>query len=195
MAYFITSEGIYYEAEYKIQPADISVSKRPSKHHHNINGRWISSDPTVIVPADDELSEQDFQVNVHKVRVNPNPNYIHHPYEPMTTPIYQHQRQEVVEKQAKEETTLNSNTKVMFGVRELLMVGAFVVTATISWQDTNARIVKLEESKAVESVESKLKIIESELKSLDKQIKTDKEKTDQTIREIEQILFSKNQKG
>lgn len=194
MAYFITSEGIYYEAEYKIQPTDISVSKRPSKHHHNINGKWISSDPSIVVPADDELPEQDYQVNVHKVRVHPNPNYIHHPYEPMNTPVYQ-PRQEVTEKQPKEETTLNSNTKVMFGVRELLMVGAFVVTATISWQDTNARIVKLEESKAVESVDAKVKMIEADFKALDKQIKADKERTDQTIRELEQILFSKKQKG
>jgi hypothetical protein len=196
MASFITTEGMYYESEYQIQPSDIHVPPRPSNKHHYINGHWINTDRSYDSQENSEIPDDGYNVNIHRMRVRPNSNHVYQPYQPQQPympPLEMHHKQED-QKSQKEETTLNSNTRVMFGIRELLMVGAFVITATVSWQDTNARIVKLEDSKYIESIDSKVKLLEAEIKAMEKQNRSDIQKVDQTIRELEQIIFIKNKK-
>lgn len=190
MRYWITQEGMYYEAEVKIQPSDMEVSKRPAKNCNFINGNWIC--PSLEQPMHDEFHHDPDGVRVHRVRLQTNPSYAHPPYEPLTLSTRQH---DVSHEQPKnDDVTLNTNTKLMFGVRELLMVGAFIVTATISWQDTNSRIVKLEDNRSIEMVDARVKLLEGELKAMDKQNRVDNQKLEQTIRELEQVIFMRNSK-
>lgn len=51
---------------------------------------------------------------------------------------------------------LSEKTKIQFGVKEIGVIVAFIVTATISWTNTDGRISKLEEKVANITAESKL---------------------------------------
>lgn len=191
MASWLTQDGLYYESEFKIQQSDLKVPQRPGSNFHFINGSWVAQ----------RLDEGEYspeEVHVHRIQLKPNPHSLHHPNEPIYHEAkYHHPAYQVIPEKApepkenKDSVVLNNNTKVMFGVREIFMIGAFVVTATISWQDTNARIMKLEDNKAFEMLDSKIKSIEIELKALDKQTRTENQKLEQTIREIEQVVFMK----
>lgn len=169
MKYWITKEGMYYESEYKLQKTDVSVSKRPEKNCNYINGSWVC-------PATDDAEDMPH----HKEHVC------------CDSHVQQTIPQQVVQ-QKKDEVILSENTKLIFGVKDMLMVGAFIVTAVISWKDTDARIAKLEDNTSISQLEAKLKSLDGDLKMLDKQTKDSQQKIEQNIRELEQVIFMRNQ--
>ena len=71
------------------------------------------------------------------------------------------------------------------------MVCAIVATAAISWQDTNTRLMKLEDNKTIDSMEARIKSAETDIRALEKQTRADQQKLEQAIREIEQVIFMK----
>lgn len=194
MEFWMTHDGKYYEADTKIGVSDINVPRRPSESHVYHNGNWCTD-------------EQNHEEYVHRVRLYPQQHFgrqypqhghqqVYAPYEPFYAhPEEVSQKQPVDDSKKKDSgVVLSESTKVMFGIRELAVIAAFVVTATISWQDTNTRIVKLEDSKHVEEINLKIKSIEVDLKALDKQSRSDNQKLEQTIRDLEQVVFMRNQK-
>lgn len=174
MKYWVTKDGRYYSSEYNFNESDIQVTKRPNKKCVFVNGRWSC-------PPDKTAHIYDEQIP-HIIREVP--TEIH--------PCYNSQPIKNIEIEKKEGVILNENTKLLFGVKDILIIASFIVTATISWQDTDSRISKLEDSKAIEIVENKVKNLESDLKSLEKQLKDNQNKIEQNIRELEQIIFMKN---
>lgn len=190
MSYWITLEGIYYESDTKIQPTDICVPRRPSLKHTFIDGEWL------CYAEDSDYEGQSPQnINLKGMTRVRRRQFVPQPKD-CSDCVYDSEAQT---KQTKEgnkkdggEVVLNNNTKVIFGVKELLMVLVFVGTAVISWQDTNTRISKLEDNKAVEALETRIKEAEMNIKNLDTKITTNAQKTDQNIRDVEQALFSMN---
>ena len=214
MAYWVTQTGIYYEAEEKIGATDMSVERRPTPEHHWINGKWVevtqgqpfryrSNDsseyyrlmhammaehirlmqqqgynpnrrgPQLYIPPEDEDEDENYNI------IPPKPK----------PPPKEKEECEVPMSNDKKDVVLTQNTKVMFGLKELGMVAAFVITATISWQDTNSRIIKLEDNKSVVELRTRIKNLETELKDAEKTQQEYQTKTEASIRELEQLVF------
>lgn len=172
MKYWMTPDGVYYASENKMNQNDFQVTKRPHKKCFYVNGSWVCPN---IIPIDSHDNYQHiFRESKHE-----------------SPPCYNNKTKDVnVDK--KDNVVLNENTKLLFGVKDILIIGSFIVTATISWQDTDARISKLEDSKAIEHVDNKIKSIEIDIKALEKQTKDAQTKIEQNIRELEQVIFMKN---
>lgn len=171
MKYWMTNDGKYYASDIKMQPTDFQVTKRPHKKCIYVNGSWVC--PNIVSLDTTEKYH-------HTVR-----EYIQEPQ-----PYNEVQKKENLDK--KENVVLNENTKLLFGVKDILIIASFIITATLSWQDTDTRISKLEDSKAVENVDAKIKSLEIDIKALEKQTKDAQTKVEQNIRELEQIIFMKN---
>lgn len=167
----MTNDGKYYTSEFKMQPTDFQVTKRPNKKCIYVNGSWAC--PNMVSIDSPEKYH-------HMIRE----------YIPEPQSSHDNQKKDNIDK--KENLVLNENTKLLFGVKDILIIASFIITATISWQDTDTRISKLEDSKAVEHVDAKIKSIEVEIKALEKQTKDAQTKIEQNIRELEQIIFMKN---
>lgn len=183
MRHWMTRDGTYYMSDRRILENDIEIGQpRPSENHNFVNGQWVPRHQP--------------DIGIYRMRLNDDAYH----------PVPEHQiaqrrptceecntrveRTQEMSSDDKKGVVLNNDTRVMFGVKELMMVGAFVITATISWQDTNSRIIKLEESKAVSELSSKVQMLESELRTQEKQHRTDMQKMEQTIRELEQVVFA-----
>ncbi len=97
------------------------------------------------------------------------------------------------EPSSKKDTVILSNdTRVMFGVKEIFMIATFIITATVTWQDTNAKII--DNTKVSEQIDTRVKTNETEIRVLEKQHRMDILKLEQNIRELEQIIFTKKGK-
>lgn len=173
MKYWMTDDGRYYASEFKMQPTDVQVTKRPHKKCIYVNGSWVCPNIVTLESSDNQP---------HVIREIGHKNHVYY---------------DVPEKNSnsvdkKENLVLTENTKLLFGVKDILIIGSFIITATISWQDTDSRITKLEDNKAVEHVDAKIKAIEIDIKALEKQTKDAQTKIEQNIRELEQIIFMKN---
>lgn len=175
MQSWITKEGAYYESEMKFNRGDVRVPKRPHKLCVFINGQWV-------MPVDHDDYSDESQIRKQRY---------------VEQPIYPQQiiHQPAPEDKKKEEvTTLSNTTRVLFGIKEIFMVGAIVATAAISWQDTNTRLTKLEDSNTIESLDSRVKTAETDIRAIEKQTRADQQKLEQAIREIEQVIFMKKDK-
>lgn len=198
MAYWLSQEGYYYELEHRLSDTDISVPRRPSRECNFVNGRWVGAE-----------QESDMGgVHIHRMRLQPDLQQyscVHNPHQqPCPLPQHdQYRHNDVYEKPQQQQSSNNNSgdvilsekTKLMFGVRELIMVAAFVITATISWSDTNTRIVKLEDNRAIAELDAKIKTLTTDLQSVDKQHREDFRKLDQTVRDVEQYVLIKNNKS
>lgn len=191
MAFWLTQEGYYYELDRPLADSDVSVPKRPYKNSIFVNGTWVSTHPIEDVPH-----HAPPQPNNHRIRVNPYDDAGFYP--PIRPPVARHE-----EREKSESVTLSDNTKVMFGVKELVVIASFIVTATISWTDTNTRIQKLEESRKTVAeeqvkhdkfVDEKLQKMTETIADNDKQNKLDHAKADESLKELERYVFQKNNK-
>lgn len=165
MRYWITKDGIYYESEFKIHSDDTPISKRPHQGCSYINGIWVCP-PSNHVDVGDQYKNE--------------------------PPIYQERKSNFVQPEKRDNNIVLSNegTKLLFGVKDILIIVSFIVTATISWQDTDSRISKTEDK--VSQLEIKQKTLENDVKNLEKQLKEEQQKIEQHIRELEQVIFMKN---
>ena len=80
--------------------------------------------------------------------------------------------------------TLSKDTKLTFGIKDIIIVGSFVVSATVAWQDINQRINKLETDKTVEQLASSLRSLEAEVKAIDRVNKSDLGRLEKSINEV-----------
>lgn len=174
---WITKEGTYYESEMKFNSSDVRVPKRPNNLCVYINGQWV-------MPVENDSDYAD-EPPIRKQR------YVEQPIYPQQI-IHQPTQHE--DKKKEDVTTLSNTTRVLFGIKEIFMVGAIVATAAISWQDTNTRLTKLEDSKAIESLDVRIKTAETDIRAIEKQTRADQQKLEQAIREIEQVIFMKKDK-
>ncbi len=163
MQFWTTPDGTYYESENKINNGDFRVPRRPNRNCVFVNGHWV-------MPINGDVPE--YEPPQRPRYVEPAPVYVHPPRD---------------EKKKEDVTTLSNSTRVLFGVKELVMVGAMVVTATISWQDTNSKLT--EAAKAIETMEIRVKTLEGDIRTNEKQTRSDLQKIEQNIRELEQVLF------
>lgn len=174
MQSWITQDGVYYEAESKLNQGDIRVQKRPNKSCVYANGHWV-----MPVENDADYSDEPPQIRTRYIE----------------QPVYNPKPQQVIqapqEDKKKDEVTLSNSTRVLFGIKEIFMVCAIVATAAISWQDTNTRLMKLEDNKTIDSMEARIKSAETDIRALEKQTRADQQKLEQAIREIEQVIFMK----
>ena len=171
MTAWLSKEGYYYELERRLCETDICVPPRPSADHVYVNGDWILENK----PGVQECPSVYCPLPMHPRYVAP----------PMLPPV-----QTQTQPPQPKETVLSENTKVVFGVRELIVVAAFIATAAISWNDTNSRIIKLEEDKVVLS--EKQKKNEEHLAAAEKNAQNEHEKIKQSIRELEKFMFMKH---
>lgn len=170
MQFWTTPDGTYYESENKINNGDFRVPRRPNRNCVYVNGQWV-------MPINDDSPEYDTQQITQRQRyVEPSQIYVQPP------PPQQHE-----EKKKDEVTTLSNSTRVLFGIKEIFMVGTMVVTATISWQDTNSKLT--EAAKAINALEVRVKTLEGDIRTNEKQTRSDFQKIEQNIREVEQVLF------
>lgn len=107
-------------------------------------------------------------------------------------PVYQERKSNFVQQETRENNIVlsNDNTKLLFGVKDILIIVSFIVAVTISWQDTDSRISKTEDK--VYQLEVKQKSLENDIKNLERQLKEEQQKIEQHIRELEQVIFMKN---
>ena len=174
MKYWITEDGRYYASEFNLNSSDSAVSKRPHKRCNYINGRWVC--PNDIVKVTESVESKNQHIVLEEKQD------IDHTFREVSS--------QKIEKQ--DNVVLNENTKLLFGVKDILIICSFIVTATISWQDTDSRISKLEDNKAITQVEDKIKTIELDVKASEKQVDSKVKTIEQNIRELEQVIFMKN---
>lgn len=185
MGYWLTSDEIYYEADAPFHRHDIPVTKRPGDNYEYVDGKWYVK------------GVQDQEVMVHRVRLGPNPARVHQNFDQYHYDDPDRYNQRMMppppppqKDDKKDELVLNNATKVMFGIKEIMVVGAFIVTATISWQDTNSRIVKLENNKDIEVINARIKSIETDIKDMDKQGRNDVHRLEQAIGDLSNTVFT-----
>lgn len=165
MRYWITKDGIYYESEFKIHSDDTPIRKRPHQGCSYINETWGCPPSNHVDVNEHYVSEQ---------------------------PVYQERKSNFdhTEKRGNNIVLSNDNTKLLFGIKDILIIVSFIVTATISWHDTDSRISKTEDKGL--QLELKQKALENDVKNIEKQLKEEQQKIEQHIRELEQVIFMKN---
>lgn len=183
MAYWLSQEGYYYEHDTPMTETDFQVPQRPSKDHKFVNGEWM------VIPC--------IKPNTRSMWGRPTIQYPYYcsgdqhyqqQYQPMPIePVYYPMPQQQAQQEKSEGLSISEKTKLTFGLREIILIITFLITGALSWQDTNSRIVKLEEDKRV--LETKVKTIETDIQTINNTVRTETQKLSQQIRELEQIIF------
>jgi len=170
--FWMTADGKYYEADAKLNPTDFYVERRPSRDAVFVDGTWM--------------------INRRQMRMDVCPAYTEDDYPRHEAPRRRSEDiqpvQVRVQKDAQSDTTLTKDTKLLFGLKDIFVVGAFIATAAISWQDTNQRIVKLETDERVVETNKNVKHLDTELRALEKTLKNEHSRLEKQIHDVSSEL-------
>jgi len=166
--FWMTTDGKYYEADAKLNPSDFYVERRPSRDAVFVDGTWrltrrqTRMEMCPIYPEDEYIHE------IHNRRAEDRGKT--HAVEPTT------------------ETTLTKDTKLLFGLKDIVVVGVVIATAAISWHDTNQRIVKLESDDRIVETNKNVKHIDTEVRALEKTLKNEHSRLEKQIQDVSSEL-------
>ena len=84
---------------------------------------------------------------------------------------------------------VDENTKFSLKLKDIIVVCAFIVSVTISWTTTDARITRLEEKVAGE-LSGKIAEVAAEQKEVSKEIRDSVSQIKERLNEMERALFA-----
>ena len=153
----MTQAGAYYEADNKLNDMDFRVPRRPSKDSIFDGGEWVEN--------------QQCNIPAHVIKTQIQPQYFAPPPQQPAP-------------QQKEDTGVSKDTKLTISIKEILLIGSFVVSGAVAWQDINQRIAKLESDKTLEQLSTKVSNLDAEIRAVEKNGKGDVGRLEKSIANV-----------